>query len=67
MGKIIEIADVQVFRKCCPRPCHYCKYIIDLCGWSKSTCPNCGIDLESIPLNLKLYDDISSDDENIRT
>jgi len=37
MGKIIEIADIQVFRKCCPKPCYYCKYIIDLCGWSKSS------------------------------
>ena len=66
MGKIIEIADVQVFRKCCPVPCIYCGFIIDYCRWCNRNCPKCGIDVESIPLNYE-SSDISSNDENIRT
>ena len=66
VNKIIEIAEIQVFRKCCPKPCPYCKFIVDFCTWHKRGCPNCGTDLDSIPLNLK-SSDISSDDENIGT
>lgn len=66
MDKIIEIAEIKVFRKCCPINCYHCKFEIDKCSWLKTTCPNCGSDIDSIPLNSK-SSDISSDDENIRT
>jgi len=65
-SKIVEIAKIKVFRKCHPINCQYCKFEIDLCSWLKTTCPNCGSDFDSIPLNSKLSD-ISSIDENIRT
>lgn len=70
-SKIVEIANIKVFRKCCPGNCQYCKFKVDCCTMSTKHCPKCGTYLGQGSLNPMLNesstDDILSVDENIRT